>query len=209
MIHSAGIITWDMLETFHIVAVDSSNFRPLMHNFGKRFLLGPYLLMRVMQHVTAWCIAAYLVVLILDIPARDNAFIAASSIMINMGLFASMLYCALVLPITGYHTLILMQMFMDLLYFFVFVILCGIPFAHFYLVFVNTNTLQGCVEDFSDFFISLYTMMVITMNMKDMREYDVLNEVFISTQYNIILHKVHMHIINYFIIVAFLELHIL
>ena len=184
MIHSAAIIIFDILETFQILVVDSSCFRPLLYRFGKRFLMPPYLLVRLMQHVTAWCVAGYLVVLILGVPARGNALVSASTMLINIGLFNSMLYCALVLPVTGYHTLVLIQMFMDLLYFFVFVILSSIPFAHFYLVFVNTNSLTGCMEDFSGFFRSVYTLMLVTMNMRDMREYDVLNGVSVLLEYN-------------------------
>jgi hypothetical protein len=190
MMHSAAIIALDIIETFQIVVVDGSCFRPLTYQFGKRFLLGPYLMIRATQHITAWCVAAYLIVLILDVPTRGSVLVAASSIIINMGLFSSMLYCALVLPITGYHTLVLVQMFMDLLYFFLFVILSSIPFAHFYLIFVNTNTLQGCVDDFSGFFKSFYTVMLVSMNMRDMREYEVLNEVFIPN-YSQVVHNKH------------------
>ena len=176
ILHSIAALLVDYVE----IGVILKRFRPFISlitsRFTSRHILMPQIAFRTMEHLGTWGVLAFYLGILGHVAMRNNYWMSTISLVTNICLFTTLLYILLLIEITGYHTHIISQMFLDLLYFSLFVFLCSVPFAHFYMTFVNTNTAEGCIKDFDGFWRSMYTMFLVMLNIRDMTEYDVINE---------------------------------
>ena len=173
--HSLLVLAFDAIELAILWTQSGKYLKLLTYGLGTRHILIPQILCRVLQHATMWGVLGYCVAVLVEVPLRGNPWVGVCSVLTNIGLLTSLLYTSMVLPVTGYHTHIMAQMLSDLLYFFIFLLFCALPIAHFYLTFVNTNTLVGCITDFNGFWRALYTTFLIMINLVEISDYDVTN----------------------------------
>jgi hypothetical protein len=174
--HSILTILVDAIEVGLTLKRSKPFLSLITRRFSNRHILMPQIAFRIVEHIGTWGVLVYYLAVLGHITMRNNFWISLMSLVTNMGLFSTLLYILLLIKVTGYHAHVISQMFLDVLYFSLFVFLCSFPFAHFYMTFVNTNTVAGCIEDFNGFWRSMYTMFLVMLNIRDMTEYDVTNE---------------------------------
>ena len=77
------------------------------------------------------------------------------------------------LPKIGYLVVIVQRMIGDIFLFSVMFALIVLPFSQTLLMFMNVNSKQGCIEEFSSFSESFYSVLRMMQNMLDLSEFHV------------------------------------
>ena len=77
------------------------------------------------------------------------------------------------LPKVGHFVSTIQRMMVDLFRFLVVFVVILIPFTQMLLVFVNTNSTQGCITEFSSFPMSFYSVILVMQNMLDFTQFEV------------------------------------
>ena len=90
--------------------------------------------------------------------------------------FWAALYLIQTLPKIGYFVVIIQRMLSDVSKFLVLFSFIVLPFSYTLLVFMNTNSKQGCVKEFSGYFQSMYSVVKIMQNILDPSTFSVENE---------------------------------
>ena len=85
----------------------------------------------------------------------------------------SPLYFIQLLPHIGYFVATIQRMMGNLFQFLVIFVIILFPFSQMLLVFVNANSKQGCVEEFSTFTRSVYSVLLVMQNMLNLSDFDV------------------------------------
>ena len=86
--------------------------------------------------------------------------------------FVSLLFFFEQIPQVGFYIIAIKRMLKDLLYFCVLYGICVAPFVLHFMVFVNTNSAQGCIGQFYNYLTSFYSLFLVMLNMVDFTQFD-------------------------------------
>ena len=84
----------------------------------------------------------------------------------------SPLYFVQLIPGIGYFVITIQRMMEDMYNFLIVFAVIILPFSQMLLVFVNTNSLQGCVDEFSSFSRAMYSVILVMQNMLDLSQFN-------------------------------------
>ena len=171
IVHSVLIILFDM------ELVSSSHRVIYMHmvndKLTSRHVFLPNCVVRLFIHISAWGILVYYVIVILGITIRGNTWFSITNLITDLTLFAYQSYMLmLVVPMIRSNATLIAAMFIDLLYFLLLGLIATIPYTLFFMDFVNTNTLEGCIVDFKDLGRTFYRVILVMLNIRDMAQYN-------------------------------------
>ena len=171
IIHSLLIIAVDIVELISI-SRHATLVNIVIEKVRSRHFLMSHLVLRLLMHISAWGVMAYYIMLRVGATLRGNTIFSIIALITDIGLFANATFMLLALRLLGYTPYIIAEMFMDLLYFSFIGIINILSFTIFFYDFVNVNTEDGCIEDFSGFFHTMYRVILIMLNIKDMTQYN-------------------------------------
>ena len=170
MVHSVFIIVFDIVEFIRI-----RHYRMywsiVKDGLMSRHVFMPHFIARFLIHFGVWGIFIYYIMLLRGVSVRGNTMFSIFNLITDIGLFAYVSYVILAISLMGYYANLIAGLFLDMLYFSVLGLITTIPYTVFFNHFVNTNTLEGCIEDFSDFGRTMYRVIQIMLNIRDMTQY--------------------------------------
>ena len=115
--------------------------------------------------------------------------------------FASLLFFFEQIPQVGFYIIAIKRMLKDLLYFSVLYVICVSPFVLYFMVFININSSQGCVEHFYNYSTSFYSMFLVMLNMLDFNQFDMRNATVLYFSHIIFIFMVSILLVNFLIAV--------
>ena len=115
--------------------------------------------------------------------------------------FCSLLFFLQQFRAIGFYIIAIKRMLKDLLYFCVLYVLCVTPFVLYFMMFVNTNSVNGCISEFSDYLTSFYSMFMVMLNMVNFTYYDLKNAWIIYASHVIYIFMVAILLVNFLIAV--------
>ena len=113
--------------------------------------------------------------------------------------FSSLFLFLELIPEIGFYILIIKRILKDLFYFFLLYMVCVSPFVLYFMVFVNTNSKQGCIDHFYSYSQSFYTTFLVMLNLRDLTKYRVQNAVVLYATHMIFVFVVAILLVNFLI----------
>ena len=115
--------------------------------------------------------------------------------------FASLLFFFEQIPHVGFYIIAIKRMLKDLLYFCVLYVICVTPFVLYFMMFINTNSAQGCVAEFYSYSVSFYSMFLVMLNMLDFTQYQMNNSSILFITHILFVFVVAILLVNFLIAV--------
>ena len=116
-----------------------------------------------------------------------------------MLLYSTSLVYLFICPSLWFHMTIIYRLSLQLSYFCALLLIMMLPFSYCFLTYANTNSNQGCIEDFQNIWYSIYTTIRIMLNMIDITGYDVMNKGLLLVVHTICVFIIAIMMINFLI----------
>ena len=170
-IHSIVTIVFDIAE-FSRISHGKTFLKIVKSGLISRHTFLAQFFMRLVVHLTAWGVMATCITRLIGFTIRGSSWFAICSLLTDLGLFASVNCTLFSIRVVAYNVHTMAEMFLDLIYFMIIGFVATFPHVIFLINFVNTNTQEGCIDDFQDYGHTLYRAVLIMINIKDMTQYD-------------------------------------
>ena len=121
----------------------------------------------------------------------------------------SPLYFIQLLPHIGYFVATIQRMMANLFQFLVIFVIILFPFSQMLLVFVNANSKQGCVEEFSNFTHAVYSVLLVMQNVLNLSEFDVEKKYIIMLLHLALILALPIVLVNFLIAIMSSSVHIM
>jgi hypothetical protein len=115
--------------------------------------------------------------------------------------FVSLLFFLEQIPEIGFYIISIIRMLRDLLYFCVLYVICVSPFVLYFMMFMNTNSAQGCVVQFSNYATSSYSVFLVMLNMLNFTQFNVNNSSILYLTHILFIFVVAILLVNFLIAV--------
>ncbi|KAK2162920.1 hypothetical protein LSH36_89g00026 [Paralvinella palmiformis] len=115
--------------------------------------------------------------------------------------FASLLFFFEQIPQVGFYIIAIKRMLKDLFYFWILYTICVAPFVLYFMVFMNTNSTQGCIPEFDSYIRSSYSMFLVMLNMMNFTKFEVNNSLVLYTTHMVFIFVVSILLVNFLIAV--------
>jgi len=191
IIHSIGVIVYDVTS---IVMNYKTN--PLRY---KRFLESEYsgALARYVNLVFSLSVFTQLILLNL-VTERGIGTVAIDIVRLEttMGALLTAQYFMRMIPGIGHTFIYAWKTSADMAAFGWFIIDVILAFSRIEMLSVNINSEQGCISEFSNFYISVYTIFLSFLNMQDYTQFSVRSKTVLYTQHIIFVFVVGIMLLN-------------
>jgi hypothetical protein len=115
--------------------------------------------------------------------------------------FVSLLFFFEQIPEVGFYIISIKRMLKDLFYFCVLYVICVTPFVLYFMMFINTNSAEGCVVQFDNYITSFYSMFLVMLSILDFTQLDVNNSNIMYIAHVLFIFVVAILLVNFLIAV--------
>ena len=113
----------------------------------------------------------------------------------------SMLYVVQLIPSFGFFIISVYSMVKNLGSLFALFVLMNLPFTQAFYTFLNSNTLQGCIQGFGDPMQTFYSTFLMILNLINLRDLDVKNHVLLYATHVLFTFGISILLINFLVAV--------
>ena len=196
----AGItIMFDVIET---IKMFTKSEWPVWHSIkGKKNILVQVHFYRYTNFTFSVLIAIVSPLLFFKAPDYNPDFLEIIRVFCPVVAMWSVLYFVQLLPCVGYFIITIVDMLKHLLNFSIVYTLLVFPFILSFLKYINANTLEGCIPEFSSFFRGSYSVFTIMLNMINLTSYKIRDNGYLLASHVLFTFAISIMLINFFIAV--------
>ena len=197
IIHSVCIILFDVVELVRTLTRISHCIPK--RRLKERFIWLTHIIYRINQFLMACAVITLYVMYLTENDDRTNTMKSLLELFSVFSVYLSMTSFVLLLPYIGFQLIVVHQLISQLLAFLVLYMMMLLPFSTFFMAFINTNTEQGCIEEFRDPLSSIYTSILLMLNMVDLSEFVTIHRGFLLLVHVIFVFVIGILMINFLI----------
>ena len=197
IVHSACIIVYDIAELMTMVR--KTPHRIPRERLCERFIFLTHLAYRINQFLMAGGVIALYVLYLTGHGDRSSTIRSMLELFTVFSVYISMAFFVLVVPYVGFQLIIVHQLISQLFAFLVLYMLMLLPFSTFFMAFMNANSEQGCIEQFRDPLSSIYTSILLMLNMVDLTEFMTIQRGFLLLVHVLFVFIIGILMINFLI----------